>query len=150
MSSSGFDLGVTLCIALERSGSAPCRSNVGVGPNRSAACEVCTIRSPLPIGRYSARATVVFSDRSASPHAHDELVARAAHRNRQHRRERERANQSVCRRRELPTDPDEGKQLHAWVYRRLVTMAKEKARRLRKRNPKALRLAIEQLEREAS
>lgn len=78
-----------------------------------------------------------------------ESEARAARRERQRARERDAAEKSVRRRRGLPAEPDEDERLLAWVYRRSLTTAETDARRLRRKNTKALRLAIEQSEREA-
>ena len=49
----------------------------------------------------------------------------------------------------LPAEPGKDERLLAWVYRRSLTMAETDARRLRRKNAKALRLANEQSEREA-
>ncbi|KAE8785676.1 Phosphorylated carbohydrates phosphatase [Hordeum vulgare] len=49
----------------------------------------------------------------------------------------------------MPTDPDEDERLLAWMYCQPLIMAETDARRLRRKNVKALCLAIEQLESEA-
>uniref|UniRef100_M8C8N9 Phosphorylated carbohydrates phosphatase n=1 Tax=Aegilops tauschii TaxID=37682 RepID=M8C8N9_AEGTA len=49
----------------------------------------------------------------------------------------------------MQVEPDEDERLIAWVYRRSVMAAEADACRLRRKNAKALRLAIEQSEREA-
>ncbi|KAE8787780.1 Phosphorylated carbohydrates phosphatase [Hordeum vulgare] len=49
----------------------------------------------------------------------------------------------------MPTEPHEDERLLAWVYRWSLTRAGTNARHLRQKNAKALRLAIEQPEREA-
>jgi hypothetical protein len=79
-----------------------------------------------------------------------ESEARAAHRERQRARERDVAEQSTRRRRGMEADPDEDARLLAWVYCRSLTTAETDARRLRRKNAKALRLAIEQSEREVT
>ena len=53
------------------------------------------------------------------------------------------------RRRGMEAEPDEDARLLERVYRRSLTTAETDARRLRRKNAKALRLAIEQLECEA-
>ena len=45
---------------------------------------------------------------------------------------------------------DEDERLLTWVYRRSLTTVETDARRLRWKNTKALRIAIEQFEREAA
>ncbi|EMS47432.1 hypothetical protein TRIUR3_19933 [Triticum urartu] len=65
-------------------------------------------------------------------------------------REREAAEQSVCRRRALPMVPDEEERLLAWVYHRSLTTAKMGARQLRRKNAKVFWLATEQSEGEAA
>ena len=74
--------------------------------------------------------------------------ARATRRERQRERERDAAQSSV-RRRGLPAEPDGDEWLLVWVYRRSLTTAETGARLLCLKNDKALRLAVEQSEREA-
>ncbi|WP_139324271.1 hypothetical protein [Pseudonocardia sp. Ae707_Ps1] len=73
---------------------------------------------------------------------------RAARRERQRARDRGAVESSV-RRRRGPSEPDDDEWLLQWVYRRSLTPAETDACRLRRKNLKALRLAIEQNEREA-
>ncbi|KAE8808012.1 Phosphorylated carbohydrates phosphatase [Hordeum vulgare] len=49
----------------------------------------------------------------------------------------------------MPVEPDEDERLLAWVYRRSLTTTETDAQRLRRKNVKALRLAIKQSGREA-
>lgn len=58
--------------------------------------------------------------------------------------------QSARRRREMQAEPDEDARLLKWAYRWSLTTAKMDVRRLRRKNAKALRIAIEQSEREAA
>ena len=78
-----------------------------------------------------------------------DLEAHATLCGRQWAKKRDVAEQSFRRRRGLPGVPDEEKRLLAWVNCRSLTTAEIDARRLRRKNAKALRLAIEQSEREA-
>lgn len=50
----------------------------------------------------------------------------------------------------MPAKPDKDEQLLSWVYRCSLTTAETDARRLRRKNAKARRLAIEQSEHEAA
>ncbi|KAE8784252.1 Phosphorylated carbohydrates phosphatase [Hordeum vulgare] len=50
----------------------------------------------------------------------------------------------------MSREPDEDERLLAWMYRRSLTTTETDARRLRRKNAGALRLAIEQSEREAN
>ena len=77
-----------------------------------------------------------------------ESEARAARRERQRARERDTVESSVLRRRGLTAETDEDERLLAWVYRRSLMTAETSARWLRRKNAKALRLAIEQSKRE--
>ncbi|KAE8798502.1 Phosphorylated carbohydrates phosphatase [Hordeum vulgare] len=72
-----------------------------------------------------------------------------ARRERQRARERDVTKQSTHGCRGMPVEPDEDERLLSWVHRRALMMADTEARRLRWKNAKALRLAIEQSEREA-
>ncbi|KAE8773097.1 Phosphorylated carbohydrates phosphatase [Hordeum vulgare] len=74
-----------------------------------------------------------------------DLEARAVCRERQRTKERETIEQFTRHRRGMPTEPDEDERLLTWVYHRSLVMAETNARRLRRKNAKALRLAIEQL-----
>ncbi|KAE8774599.1 Phosphorylated carbohydrates phosphatase [Hordeum vulgare] len=76
--------------------------------------------------------------------------ARAARRERQRQRKRSEAEQSVHRLRGIAAELDEDARLLEWVYRRSLTTAETDARRLQQKNAKALRIAIEQFEREAT
>ena len=58
------------------------------------------------------------------------------------------AEQSV-RHRRMQTEPNKDERLLAWVYHWSLTTTKTDARRLRRKNMKVLRLAIEQPERKA-
>ncbi|KAE8797459.1 Phosphorylated carbohydrates phosphatase [Hordeum vulgare] len=78
-----------------------------------------------------------------------ESKAHVARRERQRSLGRGEAGQSVRCHRGMPTERDEDERLLAWVYRRSLTTAEKDARRLRRKNAKAPRLAIEQSEREA-
>ncbi|KAE8797919.1 Phosphorylated carbohydrates phosphatase [Hordeum vulgare] len=75
---------------------------------------------------------------------------RASRREWQRQRERWEAEQCVRRRHAIEAEPDKDAQLLEWVYRRSLTTAETDARRLRRKNTKALRIAIEQSEREAA
>ncbi|KAE8782064.1 Phosphorylated carbohydrates phosphatase [Hordeum vulgare] len=77
-----------------------------------------------------------------------ESEARVARRERQRQRERLEAEQSVRPRHGMEAEPDEDVRLVKWVYRRSLTTVEMDARRLRRKNAKALRIAIEQSERE--
>jgi hypothetical protein len=78
-----------------------------------------------------------------------ESQARAARRKRQRATERDAAESSVRRHRRLPAEPDEDERLLVLVYRWSLTTAEIDARWLHRKNAKALRLAIEESEREA-
>ncbi|KAE8800598.1 Phosphorylated carbohydrates phosphatase [Hordeum vulgare] len=85
--------------------------------------------------------------RRAVPDTHAGI--RAARRERQRQRERSEAEQSLHRHRGTEAEPDEDVRLLEWVYRRSLTTIETNARRLRRKNTKALRIAIEQSKREA-
>ena len=78
-----------------------------------------------------------------------ESEAHAAHCERRRARESDAAEQSTHRRRRTEPDADENTRLLAWVYRPSLTTTETGAHRLRRKNAKVLRLAIEQSEREA-
>lgn len=92
----------------------------------------------LPLQRW------VLVPAPPAPHTRTpESEARAARRKRQWARERAVATdavaQSYCRRRGLPAVPDEEERLLAWFYRRSLTTVEADARRLCRKNAKALR-----------
>ncbi|KAE8799842.1 Phosphorylated carbohydrates phosphatase [Hordeum vulgare] len=64
--------------------------------------------------------------------------------------ERPEARQHVRRRRGMEAEPDKDTRLLEWVYLRALTTAETDAWRLGWKNTKALRIAIEQSEREAA
>ena len=172
MSSSGSDSGseldyeeeMALRIALERSKVETCGSSgsgaspqlplwrsadAGAGPSRPARSSARTAQSApssSPDGRSSTRAAVGASARIAGPHAHSKIGG-VCH-ERQRARERDTVEQSTHRCRGMEADPDDDARVLTWVYHLSLTTVQTDACRLRRKNAKELRLAIEQSEHE--
>ncbi|KAE8818345.1 Phosphorylated carbohydrates phosphatase [Hordeum vulgare] len=130
--------------------------DIGAGPSHPARSSARTAQSasasgrllPPPVAPPHGQGWVlvpVSPARTRNPKSE----ARVARLERQQTREREAAEQSMHHPRVMSAKPDEDVRLLAWVYRRSLMMADTDAQRFRQKNAEALRLAIEQSEREA-
>jgi hypothetical protein len=123
-----------------------CRFDAGAGPSvpaqvrKDGAVRVTPTSSPALAGRCSLRATVGASARPACSDAHVGIGGAHRPRERWQARERDAAEQSVCRRRGLSDEPNEDERLLAWVYSRSLTTAETDGRHLLRKNVKALAL----------